>query len=81
MGYRHFQVREANGLLGEVWSLAAPFKRQDLLLLQNTPLRKSSFTLAACSLAHGMESCPSAADPSMAQCCLSTPPAPDSWLS
>lgn len=33
MGCRHFQVREANGLLGEVWSLAAPFKRQDLLLL------------------------------------------------
>lgn len=42
--------------------LAAPFKSQDLSLLQNVTLPKSSFTLDACLLVHGKESCPSAAD-------------------
>lgn len=46
--------------LGE--SLAASFKRQDLSLLQNVPPAKSSFSLAACALAHSMECCPSAAE-------------------
>lgn len=74
--------------LGE--SLAASFKRQDLSLLQNVPPAKSSFSLAACPLAHSMECCPSAAehwwdsfgrdDPSAAQCRVGLPPASGLWL-
>lgn len=63
MGNRHCEVREPGALLGEVWrGPGCSFQEAgSVSTLEHAP-PKSSFILAACPLAHGMESCSSAAE-------------------